>query len=81
MAMGEVDEIYVRYIKRLSLAQRLQLLQRLSQDLKRQVEEQMAAPLPSRNIMELHGLGKESWGEVDAQQYVNDLRKEWDHRP
>ena len=34
-----------------------------------------------RNIMDLHGLGKELWEGIDAQEYVNELRKEWDHRP
>ncbi len=41
---------------------------------------------PKRSIMELHGLGAEIWKDkngnlIDAQEYVNDLRKEWDHRP
>jgi len=31
--------------------------------------------------MELHGLGKEIWEGIDAQEYVNKLRAEWDHRP
>ena len=31
--------------------------------------------------MELHGLGKEMWGETtEAQTYVNQLRGEWEHR-
>jgi hypothetical protein len=38
-------------------------------------------PLPQRDIMELHGLGKELWNGVDAQDYVNELRQEWDRRP
>ena len=32
-------------------------------------------------ITELRGLGKEIWEGVDAQEYVNQLRDEWDHRP
>ena len=36
---------------------------------------------PKRSIMELHGLGAEIWEGVDAQEYVNGLREEWDHRP
>jgi excisionase family DNA binding protein len=36
---------------------------------------------PRRSIMELHGLGAEIWAGIDAQEYVNELRKEWDHRP
>ena len=34
-----------------------------------------------RSILELRGLGKEIWQDVDAQKYVDSLRKEWDHRP
>ena len=37
--------------------------------------------MPKRSIMELHGLGAEIWEGVDAQEYVNGLREEWDHRP
>lgn len=41
---------------------------------------------PKHSIMELEGLGAEIWkdekGELlDAQEYVNELRREWDHRP
>ena len=34
-----------------------------------------------RSILELRGLGKEIWQDIDAQDYVNELRDEWDHRP
>jgi len=34
-----------------------------------------------RSIMELYGLGEEIWQGMDAQEYVNELRREWDHRP
>ena len=30
--------------------------------------------------MELHGLGKELWEGVDAQAYVDQLRKEWERQ-
>ncbi|MGR3310972.1 MAG: hypothetical protein ACUZ77_09370 [Candidatus Brocadiales bacterium] len=30
------------------------------------------------NITELRGCGKKLWKDVDAQKYVNKLRKEWD---
>ena len=36
---------------------------------------------PTRSLLELEGLGAEIWESVDAQEYVNELRKEWDHRP
>ena len=28
--------------------------------------------------MDLHGLGAEIWQGIDAQQYVNEMRDEWD---
>jgi hypothetical protein len=34
-----------------------------------------------RSLLELEGLGAEIWQGIDAQEYVNELRKEWDHRP
>ena len=30
-----------------------------------------------RNLSELRGLGKEIWSGIDAQDYVNQLRDEW----
>ena len=30
-----------------------------------------------RSILELQGLGKEVWKDIDAQQYVNEERKSW----
>ncbi len=34
-----------------------------------------------RHLSELRGLGKELWSGIDAQDYVNQLRSEWDERP
>jgi hypothetical protein len=36
---------------------------------------------PQRRLSELRGLGKEIWAGIDAQDYVNQLRDEWDQRP
>jgi hypothetical protein len=33
------------------------------------------------SILELAGLGKEIWEGIDAQEYVDQLRNEWDDRP
>ena len=35
---------------------------------------------PRRRLSELRGLGKEIWEDVDAQDYVNQMREEWDER-
>ncbi|MGO8674112.1 MAG: hypothetical protein ACLQVD_22465 [Capsulimonadaceae bacterium] len=32
----------------------------------------------THDVMELHGLGAEIWNGIDAQDYVNALREEWD---
>lgn len=45
------------------------------------LEQAQQEPAHKRSIMELHGLGKEIWEGIDAQEYVNELRAEWDHRP
>ena len=34
-----------------------------------------------RSFLELDGLGAEIWRGIDAQEYVNELRHEWDERP
>ncbi len=34
-----------------------------------------------RRLSELRGLGKEIWQDIDAQNYVNRLRNEWDSQP
>lgn len=38
-------------------------------------------PKKKRSLSELRGLGKEIWENIDAKEYVDELRREWDHRP
>ncbi len=33
---------------------------------------------PKHSIMELHGIGRGAWAGVDVQEYINDMRDEWD---
>ncbi len=79
MAAISLEEFYARYIKPLAPAERLRLMAMTAQDLA-QVTEQ-SAEKPKRSLLELEGLGAEIWEGIDAQVYVNELRKEWDHRP
>jgi hypothetical protein len=74
--MQTVEEIYQQYIKPLPDKDKLRLIAKVSNDLAETEIEK-----PKRSIMELHGLGKEIWKGIDAQEYVNELRNEWDHRP
>ncbi len=70
-----VEELYLQQIRTLPIEARLRLMALIAQDL-------TAQPLrPKRRITELRGLGKELWQGVDAQAYVDNLRREWDHRP
>ncbi len=79
MATMTAKEIYEQLVKRLPREERLHLVEMVNKDL-------AARPLDEpeknkRSLMELHGLGAEIWQGIDAQEYVNELRKEWDHRP
>lgn len=74
-----VEEIYQQHIKPLPASERLRLLAITAQDLARQGID--TPERPKRSIMELHGLGAEIWHGTDAQEYVDELRSEWDPRP
>ncbi len=76
-----VEDIYARHIRPLPVPLRLRLLEKIARDLSVPADEQVAAgTAPLRSIMDLHGLGKEIWKDVDPQEYVNELRAEWDER-
>ena len=79
MATPTAAEVYLRHIKHLPRKVRLELLALTTQDLA--AEEEATPATRKRSLMELHGLGKELWEGIDAQEYVNELRGEWDHRP
>jgi len=76
--MSKVEELYQQHIKPLLPIERLSLVEMIIHDLA--AEPVRTAEKPKRSIMGLHGLGKEIWEGIDAQEYVNELRKEWDHR-
>ncbi|MBI5670384.1 MAG: hypothetical protein HZC41_20515 [Chloroflexi bacterium] len=63
-------------IRALSLEERKQLMKLMVDTLAEPAE-------PSKkhhSLRELRGLGKEIWEGIDAQEYVNKLRDEWDTR-
>jgi len=71
--------IYDQLVKHLPPEERMQLIEMVNRDL---VSRQADAPeTHKRSLKELHGLGAAKWEGIDAQEYVDDLRKEWDHRP
>jgi len=60
----------LRRVQRLTLADQIRLLNELT-SLARQVTAQ------TRSILELQGLGKEIWQNIDAQAYIDQERASW----
>jgi hypothetical protein len=81
---ASAQEIYERYVSSLPVPEQLRLLAMLAQRLATETSAAGLARLPAepprRSITELHGLGKEIWEGVDAQEYVDQLRDEWEQR-
>jgi hypothetical protein len=73
--MQTAEEIYQQYVKPLPNNEKLRLIAKVSNDL---VENE---PKPKRSLLELEGLGAEVWKGINADEYVNELRNEWEHRP
>ena len=71
-----VQEI-IREVRGLPIEERKRLIKALV-DIVNEPEDE--AP-KKHSLSELRGLGKEIWEGIDAQEYVNQLRSEWDHRP
>jgi hypothetical protein len=68
-----IEQLYQQYIKPIPAAEQLELISLISRELIQQSHHQ-------RSLLELEGLGAETWQGIDAQKYVDDLRNEWDHR-
>jgi len=78
MQTMSIEQLYERHIKSLPSHEQLKLVELIARKIARGRD---ATKHPKRSIMELHGLGAEIWEGIDAQEYVNELRKEWDPRP
>ena len=79
MVALSAEEVYIQYIKPMPSAERLRLIELTE----REMAETPSLPvvMPKRSIMELRGLGAEMWQDIEAQEYVHELREEWDSRP
>lgn len=73
-----LEQIYREHIAPLPASEQLKLIEKVARELAVRGGGELAK---TRSIMELHGLGAEIWEGIDAQEYVNKLRDEWDHRP
>jgi hypothetical protein len=79
MTTAIVADLYDRHVRRLPTEQQIELLTLIAQRLARS-EADRDEP-PARSIKELHGVGRASWDGSDAQEFVDELRAEWDERP
>ena len=77
MTTLRAEEIYEQHIKPLPEAEQLRLVALIAHQLATTATQ---TPQPQRSLLELEGLGADLWQGIDAQQYVDELRKEWDHR-
>lgn len=73
----EADALYESEIRKLPPAER----QRLAELIRRDLESSQSDAGPGRSILELRGLGAEIWRGINAQDYVDQLRDEWNQRP
>jgi hypothetical protein len=72
MSTRTYDEILSR-IQLLPPEDQLQLLADLALMLRHQVTAE-----PQHSIMELKGLGKEVWQDIDVEKYIEEERNSWD---
>ena len=73
----KAQALYEAEIRKLPPDERLRLVELITRDL----ADAELGTRPRRSILELRGLGAEIWRGIDAQDYVSELRDEWDHRP
>jgi hypothetical protein len=68
-----------RYIEAMKLVLQLEPLDqlRLVAEVASLVQSRLM-PKPPRSIMELEGLGKEIWQDVDVDEYIKEERASWD---
>jgi hypothetical protein len=78
MVILKADEIYERQIKELPPQEQLRLLMLVAQGL---ANRESGKPGKKHSVLEFAGAGAADPVGMDAQEYVNMLRAEWDHRP
>jgi hypothetical protein len=72
------SQFYNEHVRALPSTQRLELLSLIARDLA--AEGSDGPDRPRYHLRDLRGIGKGLWEGVDAQEYVNRLRDEWDER-
>ena len=68
----EIEQIYKKYVKKTSIKDQLKLISLISQNLSSEDKS-------VNSLLELEGLGREIWDKINTQDYINDLRNEWNN--
>lgn len=71
-----VEQLYHQYIEAIPILEQLELISVISHHVAQHTATQEKPK--TRSLLELRGLGAEIWKGVDAQEYVNELRDEWE---
>ena len=72
MQTASYDEVR-KVVQTLTESDQLRLLEELAMLIRRHMGVRK-----HHSIMELQGLGKEAWAEIDAQAYIDEERSSWD---
>ena len=76
MSTVRVEQLYHKYIESIPISEQLQLIVVISQHVAQHTVTQKKPK--TRSLLELEGLGAEIWKGVDAQEYIDELRDEWE---
>lgn len=75
MTKPTIEAIYEELIKDRSRGEKRVLLGLLIRDLRQKIQP---GPDGKYNILDFEGVGADLWQGIDAQEYVNKMRDEWD---
>ncbi|EDN66029.1 conserved hypothetical protein [Beggiatoa sp. PS] len=70
-----IEQLYQQYIKPIPISEQFRLIALIGQQL---AIQSASIDKKQRSLLELEGLGAEIWKDIDAQEYVDNLRQEWD---
>lgn len=70
-----VESVYQEHVRSLSVQEKLQLVSKITQELS--VLDSLETKT-EHSLLELEGLGEEIWKKVDVDEYISNLRAEWD---
>jgi hypothetical protein len=80
MASSIIHDVYDRHIRSLSADERLRLAALILEDLAERGEGGERGE-PQYSVLDFYGAAAHNPIGMDAQEYVNQMRDEWDHRP